>query len=110
MTIYDVAKLTEDEAWERVQATRNRHAVLQRIYDHGTLAELIRRRQSITNHLLFWLVLPADDGRSVGFWSSVADDLKSIALEKLGAPCPAHVALRTGCAAGLKEHVMVAFS
>ena len=76
MTIYDVAKLSAEEAWQRVRLTIARYPTLQRIYDEAKLADLIRRRQAVTNHLLFWLALPAEDGRSVGFWSSVIADLE----------------------------------
>jgi hypothetical protein len=73
--IYDVAKLGEDEARARVRATILRHPSLQRIYTDAKVADLVRRRQSPTNHLLFWLVLPVDDERSLAFWSSITDDL-----------------------------------
>ncbi|MDQ6941540.1 MAG: hypothetical protein M3169_03385 [Candidatus Eremiobacteraeota bacterium] len=83
MRIFDVPKLDEKTAWERVRATLDRYPSLQRVYDDETLANLIRRRQALTNHLLFWLALPVDDERSIAFWSAVAADL--LTLEASGA-------------------------
>ena len=82
MRVFDVPKLDEELVWQRVRSTLATHTVLQRIYDEDFLARLIRRRQSPTNHLLFWLVLPADDDRSVKFWSPITADLSI--LEALG--------------------------
>ena len=57
--------------------------LLKRVYDDAALSDIIRQRQPNKNALLFWLVLPADDERSVTFWSSVTDDLT--VLEPFGA-------------------------
>jgi hypothetical protein len=83
MRIHDVPKLTEDDAWSRVRATLARHPRLQPVYDDATLAELIRRRASTTNYLLYWLVLDPDDQFGLPFWTEVVDDLA--VLEPFGA-------------------------
>ncbi|MFZ1124215.1 MAG: hypothetical protein WAN59_03625 [Candidatus Baltobacteraceae bacterium] len=83
MTIFDVPNMDEATAWERVRATLERHPLLKRIYYDPALTDIIRQRQPNKNALLFWLVLPADDERSVRFWTSVTDDLT--VLEPFGA-------------------------
>jgi len=78
MTIFDVSKLTEEECWDRARSTLARHPRLANIYDDTILANLIRRRQSSKNHLLFWLVLPVDDDKSIKFWSPILEDLSTL--------------------------------
>jgi hypothetical protein len=82
VTIFDVPKLDEETAWARVRATLAAHPLLEHVYDDTVIANLIRRRQSRTNYILFWLVLPADDERSIRFWSSITDDVAI--LERFG--------------------------
>jgi hypothetical protein len=82
MTIFDVSSLNQDTATALTRATLEAHPLLQTVYDDGVIANLVRRRASHSNYLLFLLTMPEDE-RSRLLWGSIENDLT--ALEENGA-------------------------
>jgi len=78
LTIFDIPRLGEDEAWARVRATITEHPFLGNIYDEAFLADQVRRRATCDPNVLFWLAQP-EDPVAHAFWISVGRDLTVLA-------------------------------
>jgi hypothetical protein len=80
LTIFDVPRLEEDDAWLRVRATLAAHPLLEHVYDEPFLGDQIRRRATSDGVLLLWLAQP-DDEMAVAFWNAVVEDLSLLEPE-----------------------------
>lgn len=80
LTIFDVPRLEEGDAWRRVRDTLAAHPLLAGIYDEPFLADIIRRRATSDGVLLFWLAQP-EDRTAIEFWDAVVEDLSLLEPE-----------------------------
>jgi hypothetical protein len=80
VSVFDLALLDEAECWDRINRTLEQYPILRGVYDQAFLERLIPKRRNLDNSLLLLLTSPDEEFTQV-FWSSLVQDLETLADE-----------------------------
>jgi hypothetical protein len=75
MTIWDLEDLDPEDAFARAKATISKFPILARVFDDDFLRDLIRRRATIVDNFLLFVLVQPEGEIAIEIWREITDDL-----------------------------------